>query len=286
MNKEAKLVKKVKYLLRKAGLPRWLHRFGPKKYAFWHHCLALLIKQECRLSYRRVSALLSSLGWHVPTYSALAKMVKRIPVTLWQRLLAATCNQANLVAIDGTGLSRTSPSLYYLQRIDKLYPTKRFIKLSILVDTRRKNVLALRLRAKPAHDIKDVTYLLKLAPKMSKLLADKAYDAEWLHELAFHKGITTVIPVRVNTRKGFYRRKMQRLFTKRCYNRRSIVESIIFALKRKYGSSLSCRSARTQRAEMYCRTIMHNISLNKNRLFQLSPVKTLSLNTHSLFLLT
>ena len=43
--------------------------------------VALLIKQECKLGYRRVSYLLRSLGFDVPTYSALAKMSSRIPVT-------------------------------------------------------------------------------------------------------------------------------------------------------------------------------------------------------------
>ena len=76
MGKENKLVNKIKRLIRKAGLPRWLHHFGPKKYEFWQHAIAFLVKQECRLGYRRVSRLLSWLSFHVPTYSALAKMVK------------------------------------------------------------------------------------------------------------------------------------------------------------------------------------------------------------------
>lgn len=263
---ESKLVKKVKRLLRKGGLPRWLHRFGPKKYDFWHHALALLVRQECRLSYRRVNRLLSGLGHKVPTYSALAKMVKRLPLDLWQRLLAATCQPAWLAAVDGTGLSRTSASPYYVKRIDR-EPDKRFVKLSIIADTRRKKVLALRFRAKPAHDIRDVKHLLKLAPKVGKLLGDKAYDAEWLHELAAHQGIITVIPVRKGMQHGFYRQKMHSMFNKRIYHRRSMVESVFSALKRKFGSSVSCRSARTQRAEVYCRAIMHNITATISEIF-------------------
>ncbi len=277
MEKETKLVLKVKRLLRRAGLPRWLHRFGPKKYDFWHHALALLVKQECRLSYRRVNRLLSGLGHKVPTYSALAKMVKRLPLDLWQRLLAATCQPARLAAVDGTGLSRTSASPYYVKRIDR-EPDKRFAKLSIMADTRRKKVLALRFRAKPAHDIRDVKHLLKLAPKVGKLLGDKAYDAEWLHELAFKLGIETVIPVRKGTFRGFYRQKMQSRFNKRTYNRRSMVESVFSALKRKFGSSVSCHSARTQRAEVYCRAIMHNITTAISEIFNYAYASNSFLN--------
>jgi len=92
MEKKAKLINKVKRLLKRLGCPRWLHHFGPKKYEFWQHIAALLVKQECKLGYRRVSRLLDYLGFDVPTYSALAKMVKRIPLVLWQNILKLTAS--------------------------------------------------------------------------------------------------------------------------------------------------------------------------------------------------
>jgi len=55
------------------------------------------------------------------------------------------------------------------------------------------------------------------------------------------------------------------------YWQRNIVESINSAIKRKYGSILSCRSIRTQRVETYARLILHNISLALARLFHGSP---------------
>ena len=79
-------------MIRKAGLPRWLHHFGPKEYEFWQHAVVLLVKQECRLGYRRASRLLNWLGFCVPTYSALAKMTQRIPLVLWQNLLNLTAS--------------------------------------------------------------------------------------------------------------------------------------------------------------------------------------------------
>jgi len=198
MDKKNKLINKVKGLIKKAGIPRWLHHYGPKKYLFWHHALALIIKQECRLGYRRVSNLLRSLGFKVPTYSALAKMAKRVPLMMWQRLLSATINNnVNIVAIDGTGMSRPLPSPYYYKRIDKPYPVDIPLKLSIAVDTKTKKILSLRVRAKTAHDIKDAKYLIKRLPsKPRKIVADKAYDAEWLHKFCQKKGIKAVIPIR------------------------------------------------------------------------------------------
>jgi len=53
MKKEKRLVNKIRRLIRQAGLPRFLHRFGPKKFLLWQLCLGLLIKEVFRLSYRR-----------------------------------------------------------------------------------------------------------------------------------------------------------------------------------------------------------------------------------------
>lgn len=76
MKKENKLMKKLSVLLKKLNCPRFLHRFGPKKYKFKQHAAALLLKEVCQLSFRRVSNLLPMLGLAVPSFSALCKMRK------------------------------------------------------------------------------------------------------------------------------------------------------------------------------------------------------------------
>jgi transposase len=271
MEKKNKLINKVKRLIRNAGLPRWLHHFGPKKYDFWRHAIALIIRQECKLSYRRVSRLLNWLSIDVPTYSALAKMNSRLPLTIWQRLLQVT-NQAkvNLAAMDATGYSRPLPSPYYYKRIDKPYPVEIPLKLSVTVDTKNKHILSLRLRSKNAHDIRDAKYLIKkMNKKPKKLIADKSYDAEWLHQFCKERGITAVIPARnYGKLKGFnLRRKCMENFKLRTYHRREIVESVFSSLKRKFGASVNSLTAKTRRAEIYCRAIVHNIFLFCNDFF-------------------
>ena len=79
MKREVKLVKKVSSLLSKINCPKYLHHFGPKKYKFMQHAIALLLKEVLRLSFRRVSKILIMFGIEVPTYSALCKSRKRIP---------------------------------------------------------------------------------------------------------------------------------------------------------------------------------------------------------------
>lgn len=273
MKEGNKLINKIKRLLKKAGFPRWLHHYGPKKYEFWHHAFALIIRQECRLSYRRVTKLLDGLGLIVPTYSALAKAAKRIPLEVWQTMLACTVDSVYIAAIDGSGMSRTLPSPYYYKRIDKPYPVEVPLKISIAADTRKKKILAVRLRAKTAHDIKDAKYLLKRIPKPAKLVADKGYDANWLHEYCHERGIQTCIPQR--NYKGsrhpkYHRRIAQKDFHKKTYGRRELVEAVFGAFKRKFGASLSSVKIKTQRVEIYCRAIAHNIMSIKIRLFQQS----------------
>ena len=172
----------------------------------------------------------------------------------------------HILAIDGSGLSRPLPSPYYYRRIDKPYPVEIPLKFSIAVNTRTKKILAVRLRAKNSHDIKDFKYLVeKLPTKPSKIVADKAYDADWVHEFCHLKDIIAIIPARdyggkirprTNTR---YRKKGILLFNRKVYNRRAIVESVISAFKRKFGAELTSTKFSSQRAELYCKAITHNI---------------------------
>ena len=266
--KEVKLINKIKRLLKRLRCPRWLHHFGPKTYEFWEHIMALLLKECFKLSFRRVSKLLRMLGINVPSYSALCKMRKRIPLDLWKRLLELTADfNSYLVAIDSTGFSRTNPSFHYIKRIDRKKPVKSYLKLSSFFDTRKKKFIALRIRARPRHDTQDVKYLLKQRSNMKKLLGDSSYDAEWIHELAYGKGIITVIKPKKNVKKGFYRKKQMKEYSERTYHRRSMTESGYGSLKRKYGSYVLARAISAQRAEIYCRAIAHNLNLLNNKIF-------------------
>lgn len=261
--KEVKLIKKIKHLLRRANIPRWLHHFGPKKYEFCQHVLALWVRQAAKgMSYRRIVKLLDELGFVVPSYSALCRMNKRAAKMI-KKMFEHTCPQGQVIvaSIDATTLSRTNPSWHYIKRIDRKKPVQRPLKLNQVIDTRRKKILALRVRAKPRHDTKDVKYLLKRISTPKVLVGDKGYDAEWIHELAHEQGIITMIPSRSKTRRGFYRKKMQKLFRTQTYHRREMSESLFGAAKQKYGASVSSRTIQTQRADVYCRATLHNLSL-------------------------
>lgn len=261
MKKETRLVNKVKCLLRRLGHPRWLHHYGPKTYEFYEHLSALLIRFFCRLSYRRTKQLLDLLGVRCPSKSSLQRTAKKLNQEFWQGVLRATSGCAYLVAIDGTGFSRINPCYYYLKRIDGKMP-KIPVKLSAAFDTKKKKFCAAKIRVLAAHDIKDAkALLLQCRPKV--LVADKAYDARWIHELCRKFGIKPHIPVRNWGKPRFrnmgLRMKSAKKFNPRVYHRRELVESGFSAIKRKFGASVSSKTVRTIRTEVYGRLACHNL---------------------------
>ena len=257
MNNENKLIKKVKRLLRHLGCPRWLHHYGPKTYLFLDHLAALLLRSFCRLSYRRVKYLLDLLGIKCPTKSSLQRTAKKLNSAFWLKVLKATSGNTYLVAIDGTGLARTNPSYYYLKRIDGKMP-KIPVKLSLAFDTRKKKFCAAKIRVRPAHDIKDAKFLLNHS-NTKIAVADKGYSAESLYKFAYENAMLLMIPKKSNAKRGFFRKKAHKRFRLRTYHRRELVESANSSLKRCYGSSVSSRSVRTIRTEVYGRLACHNL---------------------------
>ena len=257
MKKEVKLIKKVKRLIRRLGMPRWLHHYGPKTYEFYEHLCALLIRYFCRLSYRRVVKIIDLLGFACPSKSALQYTSAKLDTKLWDKILGLTSGCPYLVALDSTGLTRSNPSYHYLRRIDGKWP-KIPVKLSAAFDTRKKKFCAARIRVLPAHDSRDARILLEKAkPKIA--VADKAYSVEKLYSFVEQKSILLMAPVKKGVRKGRSRNKMHKEFRKRTYTRRSLIESGFGSIKRKFGSSVSSKRVRTIRSEVYCKLVCHNL---------------------------
>ena len=261
MGKETRLVQKLKRLLRRLGCPRWLHHFGPKTYEFLEHLQALVIKTMSRLSYRRTKQFCDLFGICCPTKSSLQRTSMKLNSSFWQRILNITCGNSYLVAIDSTGLSRTNPSYHYLRRIDGKLP-RISVKLSTAFDTRKKKFCSAKIRVLPSHDIKDAKFLLqKSNPKI--FVADKAYDAEWLHKFCHGLGIKVHIPIRKwskpKHRNFGLRMKAAKTFRLRTYHRRELIESSNHSIKQKFGASVSSKTVRTIRTEVYLRLVCHNL---------------------------
>ena len=262
MKKEIKLVKKLSSLMKQLNQRDYLHHFGPKKFKFVQHVFALLMKEVLKCSFRRCVDVLKMFDVVTPTYSALCKSRKRIPFKLWNSLLRLTAGlKHNTVAVDSTGFSRTNPSYHYVKRINNKKPIKSYAKLSAFFDLSSKKFIALRIRVKPRHDMKDINYLLNQSSPTEKLFGDSAYDAESLHEKCFELKVQTIIKPRKNVKKGFYRRKQMKKYSDKEYHQRSLIESGFGSLKRKYGGNVLGKSWKPVRSEIFCKAIAHNLRL-------------------------
>jgi len=254
---------KIKRLLQKLKFPLFLHHFGPKKYKLENHVSNLLVMQICGTSLRRTEFVANLFGKKCPTYSALCKSRKRIPIDLWQKLLKLTAGlSSGKVAIDGTGFSKTNPSFHYLKRIDGTNP-KNYTKLSALLDVKTKKFLVMRIRTSPRHDMQDVKYILKRISDVKRFSGDSGYDAEWLHEKCYWSGIQTYIPPRRNVKIRKFRKMQIKNWDKKEYNLRGNVESGFSAIKRKYGGSVRAKKIEGMRTEIFCKGIAHNLNLTK-----------------------
>ncbi|MFH0954671.1 MAG: transposase [Candidatus Micrarchaeota archaeon] len=261
--KESRIIKKIKRLLRQASVPEYLHRFGPKTYAFWKHVFCLLIKQACKMSYERVSEFLRDLGFAAPTASALCKCLKRLTVKQLELLLQAT-NQFKktlVAATDGLYFSQVNPSFAYLKRVKRGLPRKTTQSVGVY-DTRRKKWLGVQTRRKQIGEYKLATRAMqKLVTIVSTLVGDKGFDINKFHEFLKRQGIKAIIPVKKNTHRGFYRNRARKFWRTRTYHRRSLIESAISRLKRLFGGFLYSRQTRQQRKEVLLRMIADNLNI-------------------------
>ena len=261
MKKKERLENKVKRLIRQAGLPRFLHRFGPKKFLLWQLCLGLLIKEVFRLSYRRAMKFLDEFYGIKLHWTTLQKFRKRVSLAIWQAMLKCTNDsQIAIAAIDGTSMQRSNPSMHYLKRIDRENNISVPIYLNVAVDVIRRKFIAVRHHAKKAGEICDVRYLTDRSDKEIELmLLDKLYDSEILHRYFRERGTYSIVPVKKNWARGQLRKQLKNCFDYCLYWQRNLIESLFSALKRLFGNHLRGLTARTQRAEIYMRMVAYNL---------------------------
>ena len=262
MKKDERLNKKVYRLFKAAGNPRWMHRFGPKKFQTWILCLGLIVKQIYQLSYRRAMKFLDEYYGIKLHGTTLQKATKKLPKSLWQSLLAATIdyNKVYIAAADGTGFSRSGPSQYYLKRIDRIDTIKKPIQEIAMVDVEKRKFISGCFFAKPHGEAKRIPALLmQSSAKPEVLLLDKGFDAEWLHNWLDEHGTFSIAPVRKNCRRGKHRKMLRDCFDWYLYWQRNIVESLFSALKRLFGSTIKSQKIRMINAEIFCRLIAYNI---------------------------
>jgi hypothetical protein len=262
MRKLKTLKDKAYDLWKKAKLPKFLNKFGPKVTPGY-------LTYACHLEYtahapawRRAANFMENYHEDSRHWTTWQKAISKWPQWVWDAIEDASVEEevCEIAAIDGTTISRTDASQHYLRRIDRNGEISRPVQEVIMVDVINRKFLSWRIRAKARGEKCDVPYLIRRSPcKVQGVLLDKGFDSNPLHSFLREKGIWSVAPVRKGCKRGRYRKELRDFFDWTLYWQRNIVESLISAIKRLFGSHVRARSAHMQRAELSSRFIAYNI---------------------------
>lgn len=266
MKKRETLENKALHLWNKAGLPIFFNKYGPKKTPAWRIYLCHLEYTVHAPAWRRAANFMNDYYNESRHWTTWQKAINKWPAYVWDALAQASVDEVpcEIAAIDGTGLSRSNASQYYLHRIDSELKVKRPVQAMVMVDVNRRKFLSWRFRAVPRGETCDVPYLIRhcsITPEL--VLMDKGFDSDPLHEYLRDKGIWSVAPVRKDCVRGRYRKQLRDCFDYGLYWQRNIVECLIGVVKRLFGSHMRAHTARMQRAEFYSRLIAYNIGARK-----------------------
>lgn len=289
-------------LIGELSLPRYAHRFSPKKFTQPQLFACLVLKEFLQFDYRKLAALLvdcpelcSTIGLDlVPHFTTFQKAAQRLLITpRAQRLLDKTVHLAQatgrlksrvaMAAGDGSGWESHHVSHYYVNRrasCSKYWQKTtyaRFPKAGVLCDCASHLILAIVPGRGPGPDIKHFRALLDQALRRVSIdtaAFDAGYDAEHAHQYArAERGVRTLIPATIGRPtakrlKGYWRQQMRSRLHLTRYGQRWQVETVNSMLKRLQGSALRARLYWSQSRETFLRAITHNVMiLRRKRVF-------------------
>lgn len=270
MKKKETLKEKAFRLWKKAGLPKFLNKFGPKKTPAWEIFLCHLEYTVHAPAWRRASSFMEDYHSTARHWTTWQKAIQKWPASVWDALAKASTGnkECEVAAIDGTGFSRTNASQHYLKRIDSEYKVKRHTQAVMMIDVKRRKFLSWRFRSVPKGEKCDVPYLIRQSPVVPDLVVmDKGFDSNPLHAWLRRQRILSIAPVRKNCRKGKYRKQLRDCFDYAQYWQRNLIECLIGVVKRLFGSHIRARHARMQRAELSAKLIAYNIQVKITNYF-------------------
>jgi hypothetical protein len=274
------------------ALPRYAHKYSPKKFTQPQLFACLVLKTFFKTDYRGIAIYLEDLPdltrtlglEHVPHFTTLQKAGRRLlTLPAANRRLTATVRRAlgrrrkvALAAFDSTGLQCGHASSYFVRRRargKKEWQTttyKHFAELEAAVDCDTHLVIGAIPRRGPRVDTDRFVPLLESVLRRVRLgtvLADAGYDSEPNHRHAREKrGVRSVIPAtagRPTTRPptGRYRRLMKRRLNKDYgrYGQRWQAEAVFAMIKGRLGSVVHARSYWGQCRELMLLAVVYNL---------------------------
>jgi transposase len=149
---------------------------------------------------------------------------------------------------------------------------KDFLKLHFIVDCTSLLILSFKVTPPFKADPRQVEELLKFIKDLGWLCADKAYLSRKICDLIAKRGGVPYISIKKNVVKiraqgskawremlVMYRRS-RKLYKKR-YHRRSLAETPVSTVKRRFGHTLYSKKRRGQKSELRLKVLTYNLSM-------------------------
>ena len=213
----------------------------------------------------------------VPDYTTLYRFMRRLNPAVLNEVLAATLqhgpsggtNPKATVAVDATGLASGAISSFFVKRVKDRgngFEWRHWLKWLMVVDTERRMIAAQQARRGPYNDCAALRPLVDIASQTFSIgwvLADAEFDSERNHQhIRQTLKATSVIPAKrgkATWRIHGIRAQMRKRFPRRKYGQRSLIESVISAVKRKLSARAPGRSTETQRLQALLLGIAYNL---------------------------
>jgi len=277
------------------GFPKYSS--NKSKRTFSDHCKIglLILKEWLSLSYRDLCWMLPSMPGvmaggdmkRVPDQSTLRKFSARVPASVLDKVIGETarlmCGPDVIAAFDSTGYSMSNASRHYVKRMKQMgaveTSVKDFAKVTLFGDVMSKAIISCGVFTSRTADVNTAIPVIGKAKEaevnISEAVADRGFDAEWLHEEGrriLGNGVKIWIPARSQEPKskqsaarwrpgGRYRKTMYETIKNSVYNYRSIIETINSMVKRKTGDTVYGKSMASVEKEILFTVIAHNIRL-------------------------
>lgn len=219
----------------------------------------------------------------VPDYTTLYRFLRRLDDDTVERGLSETVRRLRrrrrrpvAVAVDGTGLSFSSVSTFFVQRLEQQAqgarrPRRHYLKWLIVADVQQQILLAQRARQGPGWDTRSLPGLLDAAGQRAPIrlvLADAEFDCEANHQHVRQRlGAVSIIPAKHRgVPNGAIRNQMYRAFPEKRYRQRAKVETIFSVVKRKLSSRAPGRSLSIQIRQALLLGLTYNLYRLRHRL--------------------
>jgi transposase len=284
------LVDEVSDFPRMPGLP------GPAPTSIRDDLYCAILKVYSGLSGRRACGVFANVAdrgllSRAPSFAVASNLLTRPEVTpILYRLLSLSAMPLNgleergVVAPDSTGVQTTSFGGW---REDKHGEKrqKRWLKVHAMVGTKTHVIIRALVGEANSSDSPQFEPLLRgtfedgFHPTV--IVADKGYLSQDNYRLAADLGIQAYIPFKLNSRsrrrgansssawrKAFYLFQANREEFDRNYHKRSNVESVFSALKRKFGENVRSRKPVAQVNEILCKLIAYNLTVVVHEMFE------------------